>query len=299
MSRMFGLAVVQMSVVAWDAKATTDKVEKVVRGVKKSFPWIQMVVFHELAIPGVVQFENLPPREQWSEIVQPIPGPITDRLCALARQQRCWLVPGSLYERVGSDVYNTSVMISPEGEIVARYRKMFPWFPHEAETKAGDDFCVFDIPDIGRFGISICYDMWFPEMIRTLTWMGAEVIIHPTLTTTSDRELEVILSQSHAITNQCYFIDVNGIGSWGGGHSLIVDPDGRVIQRAGTNETVMTEMLDLDRVTRSREYGTLGMTQTLKALRARNIRFPPYEENFAEGEVFDKLGDLKQHKKLT
>src|SRR5262249_14370083 len=150
-----------------------------------------------------------------------------------------------------------SLVISPDGEIVGKYRKIFPWYPFESEVTAGDSFCVFDIPEVGRFGISICYDMWFPETVRALTWMGAEVIIHPTMTPTSDRDLEVVLCQSSAIVNQCYFVDVNGIGPWGGGRSSVIDPDGRILQRAGNLETIMTEILDLDRVKIAREYGNL------------------------------------------
>ncbi len=107
-----------------------------------------------------------------------------------------WLLPGSLYELDGDVIYNTAVVISPEGEIVAKYRKMFPWLPYEAGTAAGNEFCVFDIPDVGRFGLMICYDMWFPEVTRTLVWMGAEVILQPTMTPTSDREVELVMAQA-------------------------------------------------------------------------------------------------------
>ena len=122
-------------------------------------------------------------------------------------------------------MYNTSVVISPDGEIIAKYRKMFPWLPYEAGTAAGDTFCVFDIPNIGRFGLCICYDMWFPEVSRQLAWMGAEAIIQPTLTPTSDRSLELVMARANALFNQCYFFSINGIGEWGGGRSTIIDPD--------------------------------------------------------------------------
>ena len=300
MTRLFGIAGVQMSVVPWDADATIDKMAQVSQTIGRSFPWVQMIVFHELCPSGLVQFSTRSPdRETWEKVWQPIPGRLSDRLCDLARRERRWLVPGSMYERDGDETYNTSIVISPDGEIVAKYRKIFPWLPFEAETTPGDSFCVFDIPDVGRFGVSICYDMWFPEMIRTLAWMGAEVILHPTMTPTSDRELELVLSQSNAIMNQCYFVDINGVGPWGGGRSLIVDPDGRILQKAGMGETILTEILDLDRVHIAREYGTLGLAQTLKQLRDSGIKFPPYQENFADGLVFKQLGELKAHKNLT
>ena len=276
MSRLFAIAGVQMSVVPWDINATVDKMAQIVNRIGRSFPWTQMVIFHELCPSGLVQFGAIPDWDTWVSILQPIPGPLSGRLCEIARREKRWLLPDSMYERDGDKTYNTSIVISPDDEIVAKYRKIFPWFPYESEVTPGDSFCVFDIPDVGRFGIAICYDMWFPELIRTLTWMGAEVIIHPTMTPTSDRDLEVVLCQSSAIINQCYFIDVNGIGPWGGGRSAVIDPDGRVLQRAGNLETIITEILDLDRVRITREYGNLGLTQTLKQLRDSTIQFPQY-----------------------
>ena len=290
--RAFGVAGVQMRSAPWDASANLATIERLVTSLARGMPWVRMVVFHELAVPGAVQLDRTPDAAELQALEQPIPGPHTDRLGALAAKTGLWLVPGSLYERDGAEVFNTAVAISPTGEIVAKYRKIFPWYPYEARTAAGRDFCVFDVPEVGRFGLSICYDMWFPETIRTLAWMGAEVIVHPTLTTTSDRELEVVLSRANAITNQCYFLDVNGIGPWGGGTSTFVDPDGRVLQTAGTDQAVLTELLDLDRVRRARELGTLGLTQTLKQLRDTGIRFPPYEGDVADGAVFDDLGPL-------
>lgn len=298
MPRFFGIAGIQMSVIPWDANATIDKMARVIHQIAGSFPWVQMIIFHELAASGMVQFDTAPDPERWEQIKQPIPGPLTDRLCDIARRENKWLFPGSIYERAGDKTYNTALVISPEGNIVAQYRKMFPWYPLEAETPGGE-FCVFDVPEVGRFGISICYDMWFPETIRTLAWMGAEVILHPTMTPTSDRDLELVLSQANAITNQCYFVDINGIGPWGGGRSMIVDPDGRVLQQSGTQETILTEILDLDRVTITREYGNLGMAHPLKHLRDSGIKFPPYQNDFASGEVFKKMGKLQAYKCLT
>lgn len=293
MTRLFGIAGVQMSVVPWNPTATVDKMERVIAQISRSFPWVQMIVFHELAVSGLVQFDTLPDLKTWKQIPETIPGPLSDRLCQIARREKKWLIPGSMYEKDNDLIYNTALAISPDGTIEARYRKIFPWLPLESDTTPGDEFIVFDVPDVGRFGMSICYDMWFPEMIRTLMWMGAEVILHPTMTPTSDRELELVLSQANAIMNQCYFIDINGVGPWGGGQSLIVDPDGRILQKAGTSDRIMTEILDLDRVTFTREYGNLGLAQTLKQLRDTKLEFPPYQNGLASGETFKKLGELR------
>ena len=295
MSRLFGVAGVQMSVVHWDADGTFEKMSDLTLNIRKQFPWVNMIVFHELVVSALVQFVT-PDDKDWSKKNSgPVPGPQTDRLCDVARKANRWLIPGSMWEIEDGKMYNTAVVISPDGDIVAKYRKMFPWLPYEAGTTAGDQFCVFDIPDVGRFGLCICYDMWFPEVARSLAWMGAEVIIQPTLTPTSDRPLELVMAQANALFNQCYFLSVNGVGEWGGGRSAIIDPDGRVLQEAGTNQTFMTEMIDLDHTTRTREYGTLGLSQTLKQLRDSGHKFPIYGNHSVAPGRLDQLGELKFH----
>jgi predicted amidohydrolase len=257
-----------------------------------------MIVFHELVVPGLVQFVRTERPDTWKQSAEVIPGQLSERLCNIARETGRWLVPGSMYEAEGEHIYNTALAIAPDGSIAARYRKMFPWLPYEGGTTAGGEFCTFDVPDAGRFGLCICYDMWFPEVSRTLVWKGAEVILQPTLTPTSDRPLELVMCQANALFNQCYFVSVNGVGPWGGGRSCIVDPDGRVLQTAHDNPTILTEILDLDHVTRTREYGTLGLGQTLKQLRDSGQRFPIYDEGVGEGEGFRRLGRLGFHSEL-
>ncbi|HRN17777.1 MAG: carbon-nitrogen hydrolase family protein [Truepera sp.] len=293
MSRPFGLAAVQMAVEPWDPKATAKKMSVVAHQIAYAFPWVDMIVYPELTLSAAAQFGRPPTPREMSACRADIPGALTDDLCQLAKRLGRWLVPGSLYETDGDAVYNTAVAISPDGEIVARYRKIFPWYPYETESTPGNEYTVFDVPNVGRFGLSICYDMWFPETVRTLAWMGAEVILHPTLTTTQDRELETVLSRAHAITNQVFFLDVNAVGSWGGGRSSLVHPDGHVLHHAGEGEAFFVQHIDLDDVKRTREVGTLGVTQTWKQLRDHGMRFPPYQAGYEQGAVFDELGELK------
>src|ERR1041384_3965643 len=150
MSSLFGIAGVQMSVVPWDPAATVEKMEAAVDQVAENFPWVQMIVFHELAPSAVASFVRAAPKP-WLERAEFIPGPVATRFCELARRTQKWIIPGSMYETDGSQVYNTALAISPEGVIVAKYRKMFPWLPYENETTAGEQFCVFDVPGVGRF----------------------------------------------------------------------------------------------------------------------------------------------------
>jgi formamidase len=298
MTRLFGIAGVQMSVVPWNAQKTMDKMADIIKNVHTSFPWVQLILFHELVVPSLVEFTSKENNDAWKKNAEPIPGPITDHLCSLAKQYGVWLVPGSLYETEGDKLFNTAIVISPEGKLVAKYRKMFPWMPYEGGTSVGEEFCVFDIPGVGRFGLCICFDMWFPEVARTLAWMGAEVILQPTLTPTSDRELELVMCRANALFNQCYYISVNGIDTWGGGRSTMIDPDGRILQEASTNQTILTEIIDLDHVTQTREFGTLGLAQTLKQLRDSGQTFPIYQNGRVKQGSFNQLGALRFHRNL-
>jgi formamidase len=168
-------------------------------------------VFPEYYLTGMGSYGTPMPPGYLEQVAQAIPGPLTDRICDLARQTRKWIVPGSIVERDGANLHNTAIAVSHEGEIVARYRKLFPWMPYETSVP-GNEHVTFDIPGVGRFGLAICYDGWVPEIIRTLAWMGAEVILQPTYTRTSDRTQELILAQANAIANQVYVVNPN-IGS--------------------------------------------------------------------------------------
>jgi formamidase len=143
---------------------------------------------------------------------------------------------------------------------VARYRKVFPWQPHES-CAPGESFVTFDIPDVGRIGLSICYDGSFPETCRQLAWMGAEVVLQPSLTTTSDREAEIVMARANAIFNQLYVVSLNAAAPAGLGRSVIVDPEGIVRSEAGGSEELITDVLDLDAVTRVRRFGTAGVSR--------------------------------------
>src|SRR6185436_2958505 len=169
--------------------------------------------------------------------------------------------PGSVFERgKEGSLHNTALVLSPEGELVATYRKVFPWEPHEPSVP-GDRFVTFDVPEVGRLGLSICYDGSFPETCRELAWMGAEAVLQVSLTTTSDRSQEIVMARANAIVNQLYLVSLNAGLPAGLGRSVIVDPEGLGRLQAGDGEELLTDVLDLDAVTRVREYGTGGVSR--------------------------------------
>ena len=167
----------------------------------------------------------------------------------------------------------------------------FPFYPYEVGVTPGHEFCLFDVPEVGRFGVSICYDMWFPETTRTLAVQGAEVILHPTLTGTIDREIELSIVRASAAINQCYIFDINGLDTGGSGRSIICGPEGRVMYQAQNNEEMIPIEINLEKVRRSRELGLLRLGQPLKSFRDHLGDFDIYWKN-APKPYLDSLGPL-------
>lgn len=280
--RTLAVAAIQTQPIAHDPVATWERFVHEVRAVRDAFPHVQLVMVPELMLDAEAPLLGLAGADP-KELAEPIPGPRTDAICALAIETGLWLVPGTLYERGDTSdgetpMYNTAIAVSPEGEIVARYRKIFPWQPYESTTP-GDRCVVFDIDGVGRVGLAICYDGSFPEVVRQLAWEGAEVVLQPTLTTTRDREMELVCARANAWTNQVFIVNVNASDPAGVGQSLIVDPEGIVRQQAGPGAEVLVDVLDLDVVTRVRRFGTMGLNRPWHQLATygTTIQLPMYE----------------------
>ena len=276
----FAIAGVQMLVPAMTSNlsAILHRVDVVMA----RFPWTQMIVFSELAQCGPVP--NHPVT---------LPGPEEESLQAIASKYGIWLIPGSVFERCSNgDLANTASVINPEGKVVTRYRKMFPFLPYEHDVTPGTEFCVFDVPDVGRFGLSICYDIWLPETTRTLVSMGAEVLLHPVLTGTIDRDVELSIARATAAQFQCYVFDVNGLDAGGIGRSCVVDPTGTVLAQAGGSSETLPVEVDLGRVRRQRETGVNGLGQPLKSFRDRKVDFTVYQRDSGVDGYLHTLGPL-------
>ncbi len=180
------------------------------------------------------------------EHAQPIDGPLVTALAALAGELGIWLHGGSFAE-IDSDGshYNTSVLFSPDGLLVAKYRKIHLFGFDGGETvlmSGGDELVVVDTP-LGPTGLATCYDMRFPEMFRALVEGEATAVL---LTSGwPDKRISHwdVLTQARAIEDQVWFIACNEVGSQPGvvlgGHSVVVAPNGDVVARAGEDEEVL------------------------------------------------------------
>jgi predicted amidohydrolase len=256
-------------------------IEREIDLVKERFPWIQMVVLPELCTYGTNK-----------EMAIQLPGEVENCFREAARRNDVWLIPGSIYECSDGDIFNTAPVIDPTGKVIARYRKQYPFLPYEKEVDGSDNFVVFEVPGVGKIGLIICYDIWFPEIIRQLAWMGAEAIVVPTLTNTIDRDVELAISRAHAAINQLYFFSLNSAGRLGYGRSLFAGPDGTVIHQASTTREIIAVEMDFGHVRRVRERGLHGLGQTLKSFRDAGIDYPVYREGAGPGALAE-LGPLK------
>ena len=135
----------------------------------------------------------------YAPAAEPVPGPTTEFLGALAKRLRVWIVAG-LYEREGARIYNTAVLIGRDGTLAGRYRKMsLPDEEIEGGITPGADTPVFDT-DFGRVGLMICWDSSYPEVARTLAARGAEIILLPIWGG------EETLVSARAMENQVYVV---------------------------------------------------------------------------------------------
>jgi len=258
--RPLSIAALQTAPVPHDPDATLRVLAEQVPAVKAAVPHVQLILLPELhlsAPPPILEEHS----GYAGRAAVEVPGPLTDALGRIAAGAGVWLVPGSVYERGGDGrIHNTALAFSPDGGLEASYRKVFPWQPHEA-CAPGDQFVTFDVPDVGRLGLAICYDGSFPETFRQLAWMGAEVILQANLTSTSDRGQELVMARANAIFNQLYVVSLNASAPAGVGRSVIVDPEGLVRVTGGSSEELLTDVLDLEAVERVRRYGTAGVSR--------------------------------------
>ena len=215
------------------------------------------------------------------EAAEPIPGPRTDRLAEFAARHHVWVHGGSLLERDDERIFNTSVLFDRSGEMVATYRKihLFDADPpgavpsRESSVFSAGDQVVTAETEFGRVGLSICYDLRFPELYRALAIQGATILFVPAAFRfeTGVDHWEPLL-RARAIEDQAFVVAAAQWGTWGPpgrerrnfGHSLVADPWGNLVAQAPDEVGVTFAELDLARVEQVR--------QTLPSLRHRRLQ---------------------------
>ncbi len=219
----------------------------------------------------------LGPHPEKVRLAESLDGETCSRFSELAKRLGIHLLLGSFNERSDDPVrcYNTSVLFAPDGSRVAAYRKIHLFdvdvseevrFQESATVKAGASVVAADTP-LATFGLSICYDLRFPELYQALVRAGAEVLTIPSaFTATTGKDHWHVLQRARAIESQCYVIapaqsgrhDDDGLRE-SYGHSMIVDPWGHVVAMASDGPGIALAEIDLERVAWCR--GAIPVTQ--------------------------------------
>lgn len=173
--------------------------------------------------------------KSYADVAEPVPGPTTTRLGALAARLRSYVCAG-LYERVGPVIYNTAVLIGRDGQLVGSYRKThLPREEVDGGLTPGDSYPVFQT-DFGKVGLLVCWDVQFPEPARAMGLRGAEVILLP-IWGGSD-----VLARARAIENHLFLVSASYDM-----RTFVVAPDGQVLAEAAADHPWAVAELHLDR----------------------------------------------------
>jgi len=225
--------------------ARVDRVVEMVRAQHGA----DLVVLPELWPDGGFAYDG------WEAAAQPLDGPVVTALRDATRELGALVHMGSLVERDETGrLFNTSVLLGRDGEVLATYRKIHLFGFGEGEPKLmtpGDDVVVHD-----GLGLATCYDLRFPEQFRRLLDAGAEVVLIPAAWPAKRVAHWRLLAQARAVENQSFVVACNTAGVHSGvamgGGSIVVDPWGTVLAEAGTDQEVLVVDLDLDVVARTR-----------------------------------------------
>ncbi len=214
-----------------------------------------LIVLPELWYVGVWSYDV------YHQSSEQIPGPVVSRIAEKARKLNAYILAGSIIERDGDNLHNTAVMLDPRGKVMATYRKMHligAMGAKEPEMFKPGDKLVAVKTELGVLGLSVCYDLRFPEFFRKLVIQhGVEIFLHPTAWPLA--RLDDLRAYCHvrASENQCFLIsaDVGGNNRDNpfAGHSAIVDPWGKRLASAGLYERVVKAEIDLSEVHQARQ----------------------------------------------
>ncbi|HEV2291437.1 MAG TPA: carbon-nitrogen hydrolase [Gemmatimonadales bacterium] len=213
---------------------------------------------------------------EFFKLAEPIPGPSTAALAALAKELGIVIV-GSLFEKRAEGLYhNTAVVIDADGRLLGKYRKMHipddPLYYEKFYFTPGDlGFRAWDT-QVGRIGVLVCWDQWYPEAARLTALQGAEILFYPTAIGwhpsekaeygAAQRDAWETIQRGHAVANGVFVAAVNRVGhegpAGGGlefwGNTFVADPAGVVLHRSGQAEEVVVLEVDLARVDTHRTH---------------------------------------------
>ncbi|MGD0978515.1 MAG: carbon-nitrogen hydrolase family protein [Candidatus Bathyarchaeia archaeon] len=236
MKEVFNIALAQISCQQADKTKNLTKIRKTVARAKKQ--GAELVIFPELSLTGYVV------RDEIYELAERIPGPSTKIMEDLAKKNQIHLVFGmpEISDKTEATLHNSAVLIGPEG-FIGKYHKMYlpthSIFEEKRYFRPGYQTAVFDT-ELGKLGLIICYDIYFPEVTRLTRLKGAELIVCISASPGVRRSFFEVLTVARAIENTAFLAFVNlagiqdGLQFWGG--SRLVGPSGRILVQAKYDE---------------------------------------------------------------
>lgn len=238
------VAVVQMSVIEDDKEATLNKARIAVEQCGGS----ELIILPELWNIGFMSFDR------YVKDAEDINGPTMTLLKGLAQKTKAFLHTGSFVEKDKTHYFNSSFLLSPGGEILARYRKIHLFGYNSEESQiltAGTEPVTVKTP-FGILGMATCFDLRFPELFRAMVDKGAEIFLVSSAWPYPRLEPWLLFNRARALENQSFLISANAAGMNRGkqyvGHSMVVDPSGTVVAGAGDEETIIHCRVDPQRV---------------------------------------------------
>jgi len=242
------VASIQLSVVGNNKNATIDKAVESIRRARGA----DLIVLPELWNIGFMSFDRYVPEAEDRN------GPTLTSLRNAAREFKVHIHTGSFVEKEGGKHFNSSYLLSPQGEILANYRKIHLFGFNSKETQLlnnGHQVVVADTP-LGKIGLATCYDLRFPELFRRMVEQGAELFLVSSAWPYPRLEHWIMLNRVRALENQCFLISSNSVGMNRGsqfvGHSMMVNPWGIILASGGDEEVVLKADIDLNEVNSAR-----------------------------------------------
>lgn len=249
--------IVRMAVIQMTSK-TLDKERNIHRTIELLEQAVrekaELVVLPELCASGY-NFKSL---KEAASVSEAIPnGLTTRRWVEFAEENDVYLV-GGVCESAGNSLYNSAVMVGPEGYI-GTYRKVHLWHKEKIWFKAGSRFKVFDTP-FGKIGVMICYDNYFPETTRILTRMGADVVCQPTAT---QQDFDMLINQVRSAENAIFIGTADLVGKERNikfvGQSQITNPEGKIlVKELEERESVLTADINISLATKAKQLNELN-----------------------------------------
>ena len=240
---------IQMAVSEGDKVQNLDRAAKKVRQAGN----VDLIILPELWNVGFMSFDR------YMSEAEDINGPTLGMLRELAKEVGAYVHTGSFVEKDGDRYYNSSYLLSPQGEILANYRKLHLYGYQSRENQIlsrGDRIVVADTP-LGKLGMATCYDLRFPEMFRRMIDLGAEVFLVCSAWPYPRLEHWLMLNRVRALENQSFLVSANCVGPNQGsvfvGHSMMVSPWGVIMTSGGDEEMTLRAELDLGEVKDSRD----------------------------------------------